>query len=100
MIGDGKAFEENKNEKIKIPQIGWNNIYNLKSALFENIREKEFQYFVHGYYVEKNADTIALTNYIVEYSSALRKNNFYGVQFHPEKSAKAGEQILKNFMNI
>lgn len=85
---------------MKVPQIGWNNIYNLKSNLFKGISENEFQYFVHGYYVENGENTIATTNYITEYSSALQKDNFYGVQFHPEKSSKAGEQILKNFIGL
>lgn len=85
---------------VKVPQIGWNNIYNLKSTLFKSIPENEFQYFVHGYYVEKSENTIATTNYITEYSSALQKDNFYGVQFHPEKSSKVGEQLLKNFIEL
>ena len=85
---------------VKIPQIGWNNIYNLKGGLFKGVSENEFQYFVHGYYVGSGQSTIATTNYITEYSSALQKDNFYGVQFHPEKSAKAGEQILKNFIEL
>ncbi len=85
---------------VKVPQIGWNNIYNLKSKLFNGILENEFQYFVHGYYVENGEHTIATTNYIREYSSALQKDNFYGVQFHPEKSSKAGELILKNFIEL
>lgn len=85
---------------VKVPQIGWNNIYNLKGELFKDVSENEFQYFVHGYYVESGSSTIATTNYITEYSSALQKDNFYGVQFHPEKSAKAGEQILKNFIEL
>ncbi|HWY10911.1 MAG TPA: imidazole glycerol phosphate synthase subunit HisH [Bacteroidia bacterium] len=84
----------------KIPQIGWNNIFNLKTKLFEGIAENEYQYFVHSYYVELGDCAIATTNYITEYSSALQKDNFYGVQFHPEKSAKAGEQILKNFIEL
>jgi glutamine amidotransferase len=85
---------------VKVPQIGWNNIYNLKSPLFNGIPENEFQYFIHGYFVEKGKNTIATTNYITEYSSALQKNNFFGVQFHPEKSSKAGEQLLKNFFKL
>lgn len=85
---------------VKIPQIGWNNIYNLKGCLFKGVSENEFQYFVHGYFVEKGKNTIATTNYLTEYSSAIQKDNFYGVQFHPEKSAKAGEQILKNFIEL
>ena len=88
------------NGAVKIPQIGWNNVFNLKSDLFKGIKENEFQYFVHGYYVESGVNTIATTNYITDYSSALQKNNFYGVQFHPEKSAKAGEQLLKNFIEL
>jgi imidazole glycerol-phosphate synthase subunit HisH len=84
----------------KIPQIGWNSLNNLRSPLFRHINEGEFQYFVHGYYIENNENTIATTNYINEYSSAIQKNNFYGVQFHPEKSSKAGEQILKNFIDL
>ncbi|MBS1915792.1 MAG: imidazole glycerol phosphate synthase subunit HisH [Bacteroidetes bacterium] len=84
----------------KIPQIGWNNIYDLKSKLFEGVAENSYCYFVHGYYAALGEHTIATTNYIQPYSSALHKNNFYGVQFHPEKSATAGEQILKNFLEL
>jgi len=91
-----KKFKGNS----KVPQIGWNTIYNLHGPLFKNVDDQEFQYFVHSYYIEKNENTIAATNYINEYSSALQKNNFYGVQFHPEKSSKAGEQILKNFLEL
>jgi len=86
--------------QTKIPQIGWNNIYDLKSKLFEGIDENSYCYFVHGYYAAFGAHTIATTNYIQPYSSALHKNNFYGVQFHPEKSAKIGEKILKNFISL
>jgi glutamine amidotransferase len=85
--------------KVKVPQMGWNTIYNLKSPLFEGIKENEFMYLVHSYYAKKSKETIATTNYEVEYSSAVQKNNFYGVQFHPEKSGVFGEQILKNFLN-
>ncbi|HEX6179612.1 MAG TPA: imidazole glycerol phosphate synthase subunit HisH [Chitinophagaceae bacterium] len=84
----------------KIPQIGWNNISNLKSELFKSVKENSYCYFVHGYYASLNSYTIATTDYINEYSSALCKDNFYGVQFHPEKSADVGEQILKNFMKL
>ena len=83
---------------VKIPQIGWNTISILQSSLFNNIRENEYVYLVHGYYAELCSDTIATCDYIQSYSAALRKNNFYGVQFHPEKSAEAGEQVLKNFL--
>jgi imidazole glycerol-phosphate synthase subunit HisH len=85
---------------FKVPQIGWNTIYDLKTFLFKNIPEKSYCYFVHGYYAAKGDHTIATTDYIRPYSSALHKDNFYGVQFHPEKSADAGEQILKNFIDL
>ena len=99
-------FEENviafktKEDTIKIPQIGWNTISNLKGPLFHNIEENSFAYFVHGYFASKGKHTIATTHYIEEYSSALQKNNFYGVQFHPEKSAKVGEQLIQNFLSL
>jgi len=83
---------------FKIPQIGWNNITQLKSDIFLGIDEKAYMYFVHSYYVEKCDNAISLTNYIAEYSSAVHKNNFYAVQFHPEKSGDAGQQILENFI--
>lgn len=85
---------------LKVPQIGWNQIENLKSPLFEGIKEKEFMYLVHSYYVPINNDAIATTEYGIKYASALQKNNFYGVQFHPEKSSKAGERILENFLEL
>jgi len=85
---------------LKVPQIGWNNIYNLKTDLFRDVKENSFCYFVHSYYASIGEHTIATTNYIQPYSSALRKNNFYGVQFHPEKSAEVGESILRNFLKL
>lgn len=87
-------------EENKVPQIGWNTISNLKSPIFKNVKEMEYMYFVHGYYAEKSVDTIASTNYGLEYSSALQKDNFYGVQFHPEKSSDAGQKILENFITL
>lgn len=89
-----------KSINLKVPQIGWNSIYDLKTGLFKNVADKSYCYFVHGYYAAKGKHTIATTNYVQPYSSALRKNNFYGVQFHPEKSATTGEQILKNFIEL
>jgi glutamine amidotransferase len=83
----------------KVPQIGWNNIFDLKSDLFKEL-PNSYCYFVHGYYAALGEHTIATADYIQPYSAALHKNNFYGVQFHPEKSAKAGEQILKNFLSL
>ncbi|WP_405566254.1 imidazole glycerol phosphate synthase subunit HisH [Polaribacter sp. Asnod6-C07] len=85
---------------VKVPQMGWNVIYNLESELFAGIKEKEFMYLVHSFYAEECNESIATTDYEIEYASALKKDNFYGVQFHPEKSSKSGEQILKNFLNI
>ena len=85
---------------IKVPQIGWNNIANLKNELFNGVPENSFAYFVHGFYAGLGDNTIATTDYIQPYSSALQKNNFYGVQFHPEKSAAVGEQIIQNFLSL
>ena len=84
----------------KVPQIGWNNITNLKTDLFNGVLENSFAYFVHGYYAGLGANTIATTDYIQSYSSGLNKDNFYGVQFHPEKSAEVGEQIIQNFLSL
>lgn len=86
--------------KVKVPQMGWNTIENLKSELFEGIKDKEFTYLVHSYYAELCDATIATTNYDINYASALQNNNFYGVQFHPEKSSNAGEIILNNFLKL
>lgn len=85
---------------IKVPQIGWNNIYELKTNLYKGIKENEYMYFVHSYYAELSEYTIAKTNYGIEYSSSLQKNNFYAAQFHPEKSSDAGQQLLENFIKL
>ena len=85
---------------VKVPQIGWNQIYDLRSDLFEGVNEKEYVYLVHSFYVKECEETICSTEYGVEYTSAIKKNNFYGVQFHPEKSSKAGEKILENFLKL
>lgn len=87
-------------ESEKVPQIGWNQIENLKSDLFKGIKEKEYMYLVHSYYVPMNNEAIATTNYGLKYASALQEKNFYGVQFHPEKSSKAGAKILENFLKL
>lgn len=86
--------------KVKVPQIGWNQIANLKSPLFEGISENEYMYLVHSYFAPISRESIATSFYDTDYSSALQKDNFYGVQFHPEKSSRAGEQVLKNFLMI
>jgi imidazole glycerol-phosphate synthase subunit HisH len=85
---------------VKVPQMGWNTILNLKSSLFNNITAGEYMYLVHSYYAEQCNEAIATTHYEIDYASALQKDNFYGVQFHPEKSSSTGEQILKNFLNL
>ncbi len=85
---------------IKVPQVGWNNIYNLKTDLFEGVPEHSYIYYVHSYYAEMNPYCIATSNYGIEYCGAVQKDNFYGVQFHTEKSAEVGEQILKNFLEL
>ncbi|WP_326936786.1 imidazole glycerol phosphate synthase subunit HisH [Flavobacterium sp. PL11] len=86
--------------KVKVPQMGWNQIYNLKSDLFTGITENEYMYLVHSFYAPLCIEAIATTNYKVEYASALQNNNFYGTQFHPEKSGDVGEQILANFLKL
>ena len=86
--------------KVKVPQIGWNTIYKLKSSLFRGIVKNEYMYLVHSFYAPLCEETISTTNYEVEYSSALQKDNFYGVQFHPEKSGDVGESILGNFLKL
>jgi len=94
-----KQFETS-DPSIKIPQMGWNTIAALKTPLFKGTSENSFAYFIHGYFAAIGKHTIATTHYIQDYSSALQKDNFYGVQFHPEKSANAGEQILQNFLSL
>jgi len=91
-----KRFSNN----VKVPQMGWNTITNLKSNLFDGIKENAFMYLVHSYYAESCSESIATTNYQFNYASALQKGNFYGVQFHPEKSSVDGEKLLKNFLEL
>ncbi len=88
------------NHGVKVPQIGWNQIEKLDSPLFKGIKEKEYIYLVHSYYAPIIAETVAQSEYGVLYSTALHKDNFYGTQFHPEKSSTIGEQILKNFLSL
>ena len=83
---------------LKVPQIGWNTIFDLKTNLFNSISEKEYMYLVHSYFVPVISETISTTKYGIDYSTAIKKNNFTGVQFHPEKSGGKGEIILKNFI--
>jgi imidazole glycerol-phosphate synthase subunit HisH len=97
-------FEENVRKFIpadgfKVPHMGWNNLQNV-SGWIPNELENKFVYFVHSFYVPVSAFTVAQTQYTLPFSAALKKNNFYAVQFHPEKSAEAGAAILKNFLSI
>jgi len=93
-----KKFSPEGGQSFKVPQIGWNTIYDLRSDLFRDVPADSYCYFVHGYYAALGQHTIGTTDYILPYSSALHRDNFYGVQFHPEKSAQVGETILKNFL--
>ena len=87
-------------EGLKVPHMGWNSLTQLKSPLVQGLKEGDYCYFVHSYYAALSEDAIAVTDYGLPFSSALHKNNFYGVQFHAEKSAAVGEQILKNFLAL
>lgn len=89
-----------KNHSIKVPHMGWNNISGLSTPLFKGIKEDEYMYFVHSYAPQICANTIAISNNGVKFSAALCNNNFYGTQFHPEKSGETGEQLLKNFIEL
>ncbi|WP_346864375.1 imidazole glycerol phosphate synthase subunit HisH [uncultured Draconibacterium sp.] len=84
----------------KVPHMGWNAISDLKSEIFNSELENEYVYFVHSYYAEKSEHTIATCNYILPFSAALHRDNFYATQFHPEKSGSIGAKILENFLNI
>jgi len=86
--------------QLKIPQMGWNSIHGLKSPLFNNIEEGSFIYNVHSYYAEDSDYSIATCDYGLYYSAAIHKDNFYGVQFHTEKSADTGDRILRNFLSV
>ena len=102
---DVKRFQPQRHED-KVPAMGWNEIYDLKTDLYKGFGKSSeallhpYSYFVHSYYVPLCEDTIATANYILPYSASLHKDNFYTCQFHPEKSGKVGEQILKNFLEI
>jgi glutamine amidotransferase len=86
--------------EVKVPQMGWNTITDLQSELFKGLSDKDYMYLVHSYYAEQHESSISTTEYDISYASALQKDNFYGVQFHPEKSGKSGERILKNFLAL
>jgi imidazole glycerol-phosphate synthase subunit HisH len=82
----------------KVPHMGWNAIFNLKSGIFNPDMEQQYVYFVHSYYASVGEHTAATCNYIVPFSAALHKDNFYATQFHPEKSGSIGSEVLKNFL--
>jgi len=91
----------NPNTKnIKIPHMGWNQIFDLKGDIFDSSMEGQYVYFVHSYYVAKGLHTAATTDYILNYSSALQRDNFFATQFHPEKSGAVGQRILEHFLNL
>ena len=84
----------------KIPHMGWNSLSSMDHALFSGVPKESFVYYVHSYYVPVNPATIATTDYIVPFSAALHKDNFYATQFHPEKSGSVGELVLRNFLQL
>lgn len=88
------------NPGFKIPHMGWNTLHHTDEALFKGIPQDAYAYFVHSYYVPVNSHTAAQTEYVLPFSAALHKDNFYATQFHPEKSGNIGELILKNFLNL
>jgi len=85
---------------FKVPQIGWNHIWNLKTSLFDGVDEKCFMYFVHSYYVPENEFSMANSDYGIDFCAAINKDNFYACQFHPEKSGNIGQKILENFLKL
>ncbi|MDG1652725.1 MAG: imidazole glycerol phosphate synthase subunit HisH [Flavobacteriaceae bacterium] len=99
-LGIVKGTVKRFSNKVKVPQMGWNSIHDLKGPLFEGIDEGSYMYLVHSYFVSKSKETVALSDYNGAYSVALQKENFYGVQFHPEKSSQKGQQVLSNFLKL
>lgn len=97
---DVKRFRPTAHE-YKVPAMGWNNLSNLRSPLFAGLsEERAYVYFVHSYYVPLSFHTIATADYIEPFSAAMRRDNFYATQFHPEKSGAVGERILRNFLEL
>lgn len=99
-IFDAKVRRFHAEEGLKVPHMGWNSVANLDSKLFRDLKSGAYMYFVHSYRADLCPDTIATTTYGVMFSSALKYENFYGVQFHPEKSGDAGEQLLRTFLEL
>lgn len=87
-------------DELKVPHMGWNTLTDMKTGLFEGIEDQSYVYFVHSYHAAAGSETIATCEYAVPFSASLHKDNYYGVQFHPEKSGDIGQRILKNFLNL
>lgn len=96
---DVRRFRPERHED-KVPAMGWNSLHDMKSPLFKGLREDDYVYFVHSYYVPLCSATIATADHILPYSAALQHGNFYATQFHPEKSGRVGETIIKNFLEL
>ncbi|MDD6394009.1 MAG: imidazole glycerol phosphate synthase subunit HisH [Prevotella sp.] len=96
---DVRKFKPTRHED-KVPVMGWNSLYDLNDGLFKGLDEGEHVYFIHSYYVPLCENTIAKADYIHPYSAALRKDNFFTTQFHPEKSGDVGETIIRNFLEM
>jgi len=92
--------EPDDSTSFKVPHMGWNSISGLKTPLFDRISDEDYFYFVHSFYATTGVDTAATCNYLVPFSAALQRDNFYATQFHPEKSGKTGAKILENFINL
>jgi glutamine amidotransferase len=97
---DVKKFEPYPEAGVKVPHMGWNVLSNLHTKLFDGLSDGTYVYFVHSFAADVSNDSIAMSSNGRLFSAALNKNNFYGVQFHPEKSGEVGEIILRNFMNL
>lgn len=95
-----KRFVPENKELFKVPHVGWNNIFELKSPLLEGLNDESFVYYVHSYYCEVSDYTIAKTNYVLDFAALMHKDNFYTMQAHPEKSGLVGERILRNFLDL
>ena len=94
------AGPDGEEVRLKVPQVGWNTIYGLTTGLFDGIEEDSYIYNVHSYYAEDSPYSIARCSYGIEYAAAISRDNFYGVQFHTEKSAGVGERIIQNFLEL
>lgn len=97
---DVRKFEADPASGVKVPHIGWNSLSDLRTGLFDGLKDGDFVYFVHSFAADVCDDTIAVSDNGRRFSAAMHKGNFYGAQFHPEKSGSVGEKILRNFMNL